>query len=54
MRKIIILCASIMFALTNVNAKEQLDLKSITRGDFYGERLAAVKPAADGETYMQI
>ena len=54
MRKIIILCASMMFALTNINSKEQLELKSITRGDFYGERLAAVKPAADGETYMQI
>ncbi len=40
--------------LSTMNAKEQLDIKSIANGDFYGERLAAVKPASDGETYMQI
>ena len=32
----------------------KLPLKSISHGDIYGERLAAVKPASDGETYMQI
>ena len=40
--------------MSTINAKEKLDLKSISNGDFYGERLAAVKPASDGETYMQI
>ena len=54
MKKLILLCALAMMTLSTMNAKEQLDMKSISNGDFYGERLAAVKPASDGETYMQI
>lgn len=54
MKKIILLCASLLMTMQSMTASEKLDLKSIAQGDFYGERLAAVKPAADGETYMQI
>ena len=54
MRKIILLFALSMMTMSTINAKEKLDLKSISNGDFYGERLAAVKPSSDGETYMQI
>ena len=54
MKKLILLCALAMMTLSTMNAKEQLDMKSIANGEFYGERLAAVKPASDGETYMQI
>ena len=54
MKKLILLCALAMMTLSTMNAKEQLEIKSIANGDFYGERLAAVKPASDGETYMQI
>ena len=54
MKKLILLCALAMMTLSTMNAKEQLDMKSISNGEFYGERLAAVKPSSDGETYMQI
>ena len=54
MKKIILLFALAMMTMSTMNAKEKLEIKSIANGDFYGERLAAVKPASDGETYMQI
>ena len=54
MKKLILLCALAMMTLSTMNAKEKLEIKSIANGEFYGERLAAVKPASDGETYMQI
>lgn len=43
-----------MISLTTMSAAGKLDLKSITSGEYYGERLAAVHPSSDGESYMQI
>ena len=37
-----------------VSAGRQLDLKSITQGEFRPEGIAAVEPLADGESYAQI
>ena len=37
-----------------VPAANQLELKDITKGEFRGESMAAVKPLSDGETYAQL
>lgn len=54
MKKIIFMCAALLLATSQLLAGGKLDLKSITSGHFQGERLAEVKPLADGETYAQI
>jgi len=48
------MCAALLLATSQLLAGGKLDLKSITSGHFQGERLAEVKPLADGETYAQI
>lgn len=54
MKRIIFMCAALLLATSQMLAGGKLDLKSITSGHFQGERLAEVKPLADGETYAQI
>ena len=33
---------------------KKLNLKEMTRGDFRGESMAAVRPLSDGETYATL
>lgn len=54
MKRIIFMCTALLLATSQLLAGGKLDLKSITSGHFQGERLAEVKPLADGETYAQI
>lgn len=54
MKRIIFMCTALLMAASQMLAGNKFDLKSITKGDFRGERMAAVKPLADGETYAQI
>lgn len=55
MRRIVFMCAALLLTATApIFAGNRLELKSITEGDFSGERMAAVEPLADGETYAQI
>lgn len=54
MKRIIFMCAALLLATSQLLAGGKLDLQSITSGHFQGERLAEVKPLADGETYAQI
>ncbi|MDE6355314.1 MAG: S9 family peptidase [Prevotella sp.] len=54
MKRIAFMCAALLMAASQMFAGNMLNLKSITSGEFAGERLAAVKPLADGETYAQI
>ena len=51
MRSLLFIICSLLFGSA---AAQQLDLKSITKGDFRGEAMAAVKPLADGESYAQL
>lgn len=48
------MCAALLMAATQMFAGNKFDLKSISTGEFRGERMAAVEPMADGETYAQI
>ena len=54
MKRIAIMCASLLVAAAQALAGNKLDIKSIASGEFWGERLSAVRPMADGETYAQI
>jgi len=54
MKKTLFLCATFMLVALQLMAGKKLDLKSITRGDFRGESLAAVEPLSNGEIYAQI
>ncbi len=54
MKRLAVMCATLLVAASAVLAAGRLDLKAITRGDFVGERLARVMPMADGESYAQI
>lgn len=54
MKRIVFMCTALLMAASQMLAGNKFDLKSITKGDFRGERMAAVKPLADGETYAQI
>lgn len=48
------MCAALLMATAHALAGRSLDLKTITAGEFRGERMSAVEPLADGETYAQI
>lgn len=54
MKKIAVMCASILLAASSVFGGNKFDLKQITSGEFKSETLAEVVPADDGETYMMI
>lgn len=53
MKRFLFMCA-LLFAASEIFAGEKLNLQTITRGYFAGERLAAVEPLPDGESYAQI
>lgn len=54
MKRMAVLCATLLFAASAMLAGERLDLKAVAGGDFAGEALTRVEPMADGETYAQI
>lgn len=54
MKRMAVLCATLLFAVSAMLAGERLDLKAVAGGDFAGEALTRVEPMADGETYAQI
>ncbi len=54
MKRMAVLCATLLFAASAMFAGERLDLKAVAGGDFAGEALTRVEPMADGETYAQI
>lgn len=54
MKRMVVLCATLLFAASAMLAGERLDLKAVAGGDFAGEALTRVEPMADGETYAQI
>ncbi len=54
MKRVVIICAMMVMAMTQALAADKLNLKDITAGAFRGESLAAVMPMDDGETYAQI
>ena len=54
MKKIMIVCAALLMAATQMLAGQRLDLKEITQGVFRGESLAAVQAMTEGDTYAQI
>lgn len=54
MKRIAFMCAAFLFAASSVLAGMRLELKDITKGNFYGERMARVEAMADGESYAQV
>lgn len=54
MKRIAFMCAALLLAASQMLAGNKLELKSITEGDFRGERLGNVKALSDGETYAQL
>lgn len=54
MKRMAVLCATLLFAASAMLAGERLDLKAVAGGDFAGEALTRVEPMADGETFAQI
>ena len=54
MKKLILVCATLFVALSQVVAGQKLSLKDITDGQFRGDGISAVVPLADGECYAQI
>lgn len=54
MKRMAVLCATLLFAASAMLAGERLDLRAVAGGDFAGEALTRVEPMADGETYAQI
>lgn len=54
MKKTLVLCAALLLSAFQALAGQKLQLKDITRGEFRGEMMAAVKPLGSGESYAQI
>ena len=54
MKKIAIMVLALLAIVTAEAAGGQLSLKDITSGRFYPERLSAVRPMADGESYTKL
>ncbi len=54
MRKTAFMCAALLIATSQMLAGSKFTLKSITDGEFRSERIAAVSPLDDGESYAQI
>ncbi len=48
------MCAMLLVTATQSMAEGKLNLKDITSGAYSSERLAAITPLSDGETYAQI
>lgn len=54
MKKIAVMCATLLLAAAEATAGNKFDLKTITAGEFRSEQMAEVRPLADGETYAMI
>lgn len=54
MNKFKTLCAASLMVASQLSAGQMLSLSDITRGDFRGESVAAVRALSDGESYAQI
>ena len=54
MKKVILFSILMCFSALQMNADKLLTLPEITRGDFRGEQLRAMKASADGESYLQM
>ena len=54
MKKILLMAAALLVAVSQTLAGGKLDLKEITGGAFRGESMAALQPLDDGESYAQI
>ena len=54
MKKVILFSILMCFSALQMNADKLLTLPEITRGDFRGEQLRAMKASTDGESYLQM
>lgn len=54
MNKLLIICAALLMMAGRVAAADGLGLKSIASGQFAAERMNAVTPLADGESYASL
>ena len=54
MKKTFVLCTALLLSAIQAMAGQKLQLMDITRGDFRGETMAAVKPLSNGDSYAQI
>lgn len=54
MKKVSLLCLSVMMAFAQLHAARTFDLTELTSGTFAAENLKEVQPLFDGETYTQI
>lgn len=54
MRKFFVMCAALLFAVSGIMSQNMLSIKDITGNKFVAERLSAVTPLADGESYAMI
>ena len=54
MKKTFVLCAALLLSALQAMAGQKLQLKDITRGDFRGQNVSAVRPLSSGESYAQI
>ena len=54
MKKITLFLACLIMVMGRVQAGNTLDLKQITRGEFRGESMAAIKPLAGGESFARL
>ena len=52
--RVLCLSGALCLGCLSAFAGGKLDLKAITKGEFSQETMTAVRPSADGETYMQI
>ncbi len=54
MKRLFILCTTILATFIQVEAGQKLTLQEITSGQFAGKSISAVEPLADGDSYAQI
>ena len=54
MKRLSLLCATFLVAVSQLLAGQKLTLNDVTGGQFRGESISAVSPLADGESYAQI
>ncbi len=54
MRKFFVMCAALFMAVSSTMSQDMLSIKDIAAGKFAAERLSAVTPLKDGESYAMI
>lgn len=54
MRKFFVMCAALFMAVSSTMSQDMLSIKDIAAGKFVAERLSAVTPLKDGESYAMI